>query len=53
MEDRWQRVGLFEEDSPIDFVDLSADAKPILGVDLGSSLSKSIGKGGIGTIRFD
>jgi hypothetical protein len=46
MEDRWQRAGLFDEDSPITFCDLSDDAKPIVGVDLASSLgAKGEGKG--------
>lgn len=46
MEDRWQRAGLFDDDSPIKFCDLSGDAKAIVGADLASSLgSKEGGKG--------
>jgi hypothetical protein len=46
MEDRWQRAGLFDDDSPIKFWDLSEDAKAIVGADLTSSLgSKEGGKG--------
>lgn len=46
MEDRWQRAGLFDDDSPIKFCDLSDDAKAIVGADLASSLgSKEGGKG--------
>jgi hypothetical protein len=53
MEDRWQRVGIFDTDSPVSFVDLSEDARLILGVDLGSSLTRPFGKSGIGSIQFD
>ncbi len=46
MEDRWQRAGLFDEDSPIKFLDLSEDAKSIIGADLASSFgAKEGGKG--------
>jgi hypothetical protein len=46
MEDRWQRAGLFDDDSPISFYDLSEDAKAIVGADLASSLgAKEGGKG--------
>ncbi len=50
MEDRWQRAGLFDEGSPIDFCDLSDDAKAIVGVDLGSSIG--VEKGGRGLADF-
>lgn len=53
MEDRWQRVGLFDTDSPIRFIDLSDDAKAILGADLGSSLSRGFGQGGLSELRVD
>lgn len=46
MEDRWQRAGLFDEDSPIKFLDLSNHAKSIIGADLTSSFgAKEGGKG--------
>jgi len=46
MEDRWQRAGLFDDGSPIEFRDLSQDAKAIVGADLASSLgAKEGGKG--------
>jgi hypothetical protein len=46
MEDRWQRAGLFDDNSPIKFCDLSDDAKAIVGADLASSLgAKEGGKG--------
>lgn len=46
MEDRWQRAGLFDGNSPINFHDLSNDAKVIVGADLASSLgAKEGGKG--------
>jgi hypothetical protein len=46
MEDRWQRAGLLDEDSPIKFLDLSDNAKAIIGADLGSSFgAKEGGKG--------
>ena len=50
MEDRWQRAGLFDEDSPIQFCDLSDDAKAIVGADLGSSLGAK--EGGTGLADF-
>ena len=37
MEERWQRTGIFEGESLIEFIDLSPDARRIIGVDLGSS----------------
>lgn len=46
MEDRWQRAGLFGDESPIEFLDLSDDAEAIIGADLGSSFgAKEGGKG--------
>lgn len=46
LEDRWQRAGLFDADSPIKFCDLSDNAKAIVGADLASSLgAKEGGKG--------
>ena len=50
MEDRWHRAGLFDDDSSIQFCDLSSDAKAILRTDLGSSIGKK--KGGAGLADF-
>ena len=50
MEDRWQRAGLFDDDSAIRFCDLSEEGKTILGADLGSSLGMK--KGGAGLADF-
>ncbi|MBU0718668.1 MAG: hypothetical protein KJ749_10505 [Planctomycetes bacterium] len=51
LEDRWQRAGLFDEDSDVQFCDLSVDARVILGVDLGSTLGQR--KGGSGLADFE
>lgn len=51
MEERWRRAGLFDEDSPIEFCDLSQYAKAIVGVDLGTSLGAK--KGGKGLADFN
>jgi hypothetical protein len=51
MEDRWQRAGLFDDDSPVRFCDLSENGKEILGTDLGSSIGKT--KGGTGLADFE
>jgi hypothetical protein len=52
MEDRWQRHGLFDEDSPIKFRDLSDDAKSIIGADLGSSFGTREGGKGLADFRL-
>lgn len=41
MEDRWQRAGLFDDESAIKFCDLSDDAKSIVGADLSSGLGSN------------
>jgi hypothetical protein len=43
MEDRWARTGLFENNSPIRFLDLSVDSGSIVGADL--SYGKTTRKG--------
>lgn len=43
MEDRWQRAGLFDGNLPIEFCDLSGDAKAIVGADLASSIGTKEG----------
>lgn len=52
MEERWQRAGLFDDDSPIKFFDLSDDARMILGVDLGSSLGRKEGGRGLADFKL-
>lgn len=52
MEDRWQRAGLFDEDSPIRFCDLSEEAKAIVGADLASSLGAKKGGKGLADFRL-
>ncbi len=47
MEDRWQRAGLFVEDSSIRFCDLSDDAKAIVGADLASGIGTKEGGRGL------
>jgi hypothetical protein len=53
MEDRWQKAGLFDPDSPIEFIDLSEDSKQILGVDLGSSIRSGVKQGGLAALKID
>jgi len=52
MEERWQRAGLFDQDSPIAFCDLSDDAKAIVGADLASSLGIKEGGKGLGDFKL-
>jgi hypothetical protein len=52
LEARWQRAGLFNDDSPIHFVDLDLYAKSILGADLGSRQGPPIGKTGLGSLKI-
>lgn len=52
MEDRWQRAGLFDDDSPIKFCDLSDDAKAIVGADLASSLGAKEGGKGLASFKL-
>ena len=52
MEDRWQRAGLFEDNSPIKFLDLSDDAKAIIGADLGSSFAAKEGGKGLADFKI-
>jgi hypothetical protein len=52
LEERWQRVGVFDEDSRIGFFDLTSHAKKILGVDLGVSSGKVNRRGGLGEFSF-
>lgn len=52
MEDRWQRAGLFDDDSPITFLDLSDDAKAILGADLSSSFNPREGGKGLADFQL-
>ncbi len=52
MEDRWQRAGLFDDDSPIKFFDLSDNAKAIVGADLASSLGAKEGGKGLANFRI-
>jgi hypothetical protein len=51
MEARWQRVGLFDDDSAIKFVDLEPHAKAIVGVDLGSKKGRDDAKMGLGSLK--
>jgi hypothetical protein len=52
LEDRWQRAGLFDEDSPLEFCDLSADARAIVGADLGPSIGESKSRSGLSGFQF-
>jgi hypothetical protein len=52
MEPRWQRVGLMNEDSPIQFRDLDSYAKSIVGADLGSNQISPLGRTGLGGLKF-
>ncbi len=52
LEARWQRVGLFDEDSPITFVDLDPYAKSIFGVDLVSLRGGVAPKTGLASLRI-
>lgn len=52
MEDRWQRAGLFNEDSPVRFHDLSDDAKRIIGADLSPSMRKRDGGKGLADLTL-
>jgi hypothetical protein len=52
LEPRWQRVGLFNEDSAIKFVDLDSYAKAIIGADLASSSGAAFGKTGLGSLKI-
>jgi hypothetical protein len=52
MESRWDRVGLFQRDSLIEFIDLDPFAKTIIGVDLGSSQGLSGPRSGLGSLRI-
>jgi hypothetical protein len=47
MEERWQRTGIFEGESLIEFIDLSPDARRIIGVDLGSSVRTGSSRSGL------
>jgi hypothetical protein len=53
MEDRWQRAGLFDPDSPIKFIDLSDASKAILGVDLGPAHRTAARQGGLAGLKLD
>ncbi len=53
MEERWNRVGLFSEESPIRFIDLSDFAESILGVDLSLAPERNQKEGGgLGSIQL-
>lgn len=51
LETRWERVGLFSEESPIKFVDLDPYAQEIIGVDLKSKKDSGARKGGLGSLK--
>jgi hypothetical protein len=52
LEHRWQRVGLFNADCAIKFLDLDRYAKAIIGADLASSSGTSLAKTGLGSFKF-
>ncbi len=52
LEPRWQRVGLFNEESAISFVDLDPYAKSIVGADLSSPQGISMGNTGFGSLKL-
>ena len=51
LEERWQRTGLFEGKSPIEFLDLSADSDAIIGTDLSLGHSEK-GRTGLGRFKI-
>lgn len=53
MKEPWQKAGLFAPDSPIKFIDLSNDARAILGVDFGSSIRAGAKQGGFFAFKID
>jgi hypothetical protein len=52
LEPRWQRAGLFNEDSLIKFVDLDPYAKEIIGADLASAQNISAGNTGLSSLKI-
>jgi hypothetical protein len=55
LENRWQRVGLFDKDKEpgtIQFLDLEPYAKTIIGADLVSSAGGALGKTGLGSLKI-
>lgn len=52
LETRWQRANLFNNDSPIKFVDLDPYARSILGIDLGSRAVRLTEKTGLGSFKI-
>lgn len=52
MEERWSRVGLFDNDSPVMFQDLSEHSERIMGVDLSLSSGRSTSRDGLASLEF-
>ena len=52
LEARWQRVGLFGDESVIKFVDLDPHAKAIVGADIAASPMGQLGKTGLGSFKI-
>ena len=52
LEPRWQRAGLFADDSPVKFFDLDPFAKKILGVELGSRCSPKAARMGLSSLSI-
>jgi len=51
LESRWQRVGLFNKNCPIKFLDLDPYAKEIIGADLASARKASVQSSGLGSLK--
>jgi hypothetical protein len=52
LEPRWQRAGMFKDDSPVKFVDLDRYAKPIIGADLGTERRTRIEHRGLASLKL-